>query len=450
MLKSNRKHLSEASESIELIKSKPIGISKIMTFLFLGIVIIFFIWAALYEKSIYITCSGKVEISEGDISIYNTMSNTISTINVKDGDTVYKGEVLIYLNCDEYLSQKNTILKNLKINKDELEAAKKLKETITDYNYKFIVETEFDELYYKKYQLYLAEYNNKVNSDKEITNRINSINDRINNLNLLQESVKKNINLLDNSSSYYYKYNEFKTTIKNFDNKIEENQSDIKIIENEKEIYINNFLQEIYKNIEEYTDNLDSLLNEHIAENYKNNYLVSLDSDINSLEKLLITNQSDLDNINNQIKKCTLTAPQSGTIILKSDFKIGDYINCGEIIGDIYPNGSSNYKIKTYIECDKFANIKENQSVVIELNSLPASTYGTINSKLNNISLDANFTDDIGNKYYTANCYFKNKYLKNKEGDDIKIKNGMNAKVKILTRKVSYLRFFLEQINFFS
>ena len=57
-------------------------------------------------------------------------------------------------------------------------------------------------------------------------------------------------------------------------------------------------------------------------------------------------------------------------------------------------------------------------------------------------------TDNFGNKFYTAEAFFTETFLTDHKNNKVEIKNGMNATVKILNRKISYLRYFLEKINF--
>ena len=85
--------------------------------------------------------------------------------------------------------------------------------------------------------------------------------------------------------------------------------------------------------------------------------------------------------------------------------------------------------------------------VVNELASLPGSEYGYINSTLENISVDAKVSQKEGTSYYTATCSIDETTLKNKKGESIDIKNGMLAQVRVVNRKVSYLRYFLEKID---
>ena len=47
----------------------------------------------------------------------------------------------------------------------------------------------------------------------------------------------------------------------------------------------------------------------------------------------------------------------------------------------------------------------------------------------------------------TATCPLKEKELKNRKGDTVNIKNGMIAQVKIVQRRITYFKYFLEQLD---
>ena len=138
---------------------------------------------------------------------------------------------------------------------------------------------------------------------------------------------------------------------------------------------------------------------------------------------------------------------RSGIINMTSNIKVGDYLQGGVQIASIVPKEDSKFNVEVYINNQNFGEIKEGQDVVIELASLPGSEYGYINSTLENISVDAKVSQKEGTSYYTATCSIDETTLKNKKGESIDIKNGMLAQVRVVNRKVSYLRYFLEKID---
>lgn len=60
-------------------------------------------------------------------------------------------------------------------------------------------------------------------------------------------------------------------------------------------------------------------------------------------------------------------------------------------------------------------------------------------------SLDDKNSKDVS--YYTAICPIEETFLVNKKGENADIKNGMTAEVRIVSRRVTYFRYFLEKID---
>ncbi|ALB44112.1 hypothetical protein [Clostridium beijerinckii] len=112
--------------------------------------------------------------------------------------------------------------------------------------------------------------------------------------------------------------------------------------------------------------------------------------------------------------------------------------------GIVHPKNNT---CNIYIENTSFGNIKEGNKVSLEIISLPKSEYGIISSTLENISDDVVLSDDGEKKYYTATCELGKTKLVDKNGNYVDIKNGMEVNVKIISRELSYCKYFLEKLN---
>jgi membrane fusion protein, peptide pheromone/bacteriocin exporter len=101
---------------------------------------------------------------------------------------------------------------------------------------------------------------------------------------------------------------------------------------------------------------------------------------------------------------------------------------------------------KIYIENTSIGSIKENDDVRIEIISLSRSVYGVINSTIDSISHDVVVDQNSGMKYYTASCILDCNVLTDKKGNIVEIKNGMEAKVSIISYKTTYFNYILEKV----
>lgn len=99
-----------------------------------------------------------------------------------------------------------------------------------------------------------------------------------------------------------------------------------------------------------------------------------------------------------------------------------------------------------YIENTSIGSIKENDDVQIEVVSLSRNDYGVINSTIDNISDDVVVDESKGKKYYTVSCPLNNNSLSDKHGNSVELKNGMEAKVSIISYKTSYFNYILGKI----
>lgn len=99
-----------------------------------------------------------------------------------------------------------------------------------------------------------------------------------------------------------------------------------------------------------------------------------------------------------------------------------------------------------YIENTSIGSIKENDEVQIEIVSLSKTDYGVIKSTIDNISDDVIVDQISKKKYYTASCNLNSNILTDKKGITVKIKNGMEAKVRIINYKTSYFNYILERV----
>lgn len=100
-----------------------------------------------------------------------------------------------------------------------------------------------------------------------------------------------------------------------------------------------------------------------------------------------------------------------------------------------------------YIENTSIGNIKENKDVRIEIISLPRNEYGVITSKIEEVSDDVVTDESSGKKYYTANCILDKKFLTDKTGHRVKLKNGMEAKVSIICDRTTYFNYILDKLK---
>lgn len=465
--------LKDITDSREIMQSKPQGFSRYMMYIIIGILVLVLIWSLISTKEICVKASGVVVPKEETIKISSTLNGKVTTTNITEGMKVKKGDILLSIDSEEYELQKKSLDDSLSKKEKELEANKKLKNSILDGTNYLNSSDAVESNYSKMYDLYIQNIKtgnaqvDAVNIQKE------SIEKTISDLNTLIKCYKEEKNYFDTSNYLYYQYSDYEMTLKNYRNQItsyeekikslqlsktEENKDSIEVQIDELQKGIDSLNSEIEKykstsimNVTSTIAQNESKLKESIATSssgsYKEQYISQLDSTISSLEANISEIKMNLDMTNGKINETSIKAQYDGVVTLLNEVKVGDYIQAGTQIASIVPENSEEYKAQIYIANQDFGEIKENEDVVLEFMSLPQSEYGVVKTNIKEISVDAKVSEKEGTSYYTGECSIPVTSMKNKKGTNIDIKNGMLIQARIINREVSYFRYFLEQIN---
>lgn len=478
--------LKDITDSREIMQSKPNGFSKYMTYIIIVLLSSVIVWSILANKEITVKASGVVRPSIEVAKLSSGVNGTVTEVNISEGMTVKKGDVLLVVNGEEYEVQKKSLEESLKNRENDLEANKKLKKSILDEVNYLDSEDTIEKIYYKKYQLYLENLKNGNSQVDSLESQKENIKETINDLNLLLKSMEEEKNQFDSNHYLYYQYKDYEMTLQNYRIQISDYTNQINDLEkgkvkadkeskeenlqikNNNEIIdkqikeIENNIKNIEKEIEKYKNNQKMNISNTIAQNelklkegvatssngsYKEQYITQLDSTIMSLESTISEIKMNLDVANNKIQSTSIKADSGGIVNLINDIKVGDFIQAGTQIASIIPSDNDEYKAEIYIENQNFGEIKDGEDVILEFVSLPQREYGIVRTNLSDISVDAKVSEKEKTSYYTGICDIPVKTMKNKKGNSIDIKNGMLVEARIINREVSYFRYFLEKIN---
>jgi HlyD family secretion protein len=158
------------------------------------------------------------------------------------------------------------------------------------------------------------------------------------------------------------------------------------------------------------------------------------------IETLLSTSE-----INKQ--QTIVTAPISGIINLAGDITEGDYITAGTQVMTIIPHDGEQYVVKSYVDNQDIAQIKEGMDVKYEVAAYPSSEYGIISGQVEFVSADLKANSENGSAYYIIESNIDDLDLYNKDGDKVELKVGMYCETKIIVDQKSVMRVLLEKIN---
>lgn len=463
--------LKDITDSREIMQSKPQGFSKYMMYIIIVLLALTIVWSLLANKEITVDASGEIRPNSEVNSISSSGSGTVKVLNYKDGDKVKKGDVLIELNNDELTTQKKLLEENLKRYEKDLENTKKLKQSISE-GVNYFSNSDEDKEYYQKYEIYSdsSKDNNKQNS--LISAQKQDLQKNIDDYNLLIKSINDGKNYLNNSSSLYYTYEEYSFNINDYNEKIKNYEEDINNVNNDTSLeesvkseqlktlqttleetksslekYKNSQNTDIYSSIETIKSKIKELEISSNSSNLKEQYISQLEDSIKTLENTISEIKMNIESYNSKINDTAVIAEADGVINISSIVKEGDYLQAGTTIASLIPDKNEKYKVTLYIKNQDFGDIKNGQDINIGIVSLPKSEYGLVKAKISNISIDRKVDSQNGTSYYTAEAIIDKNYLTNKKGEKVYLKSGMLIDGKIVNRKVSYFRYFLEKIN---
>ena len=463
--------LKDITDSREIMQSKPQGFSKYMMYIIIVLLALTIVWSLLANKEITVDASGEIRPNSEVNSISSSGSGTVKVLNYKDGDKVKKGDVLIELNNDELTTQKKLLEENLKRYEKDLENTKKLKQSISE-GVNYFSNSDEDKEYYQKYEIYSdsSKDNNKQNS--LISAQKQDLQKNIDDYNLLIKSINDGKNYLNNSSSLYYTYEEYSFNINDYNEKIKNYEEDINNVNNDTSLeesvkseqlktlqttleetksslekYKNSQNTDIYSSIETIKSKIKELEISSSSSDLKEQYISQLEDSIKTLENTISEIKMNIESYNSKINDTAVIAEADGVINISSIVKEGDYLQAGTTIASLIPDKNEKYKVTLYIKNQDFGDIKNGQDINIGIVSLPKSEYGLVKAKISNISIDRKVDSQNGTSYYTAEAIIDKNYLTNKKGEKVYLKSGMLIDGKIVNRKVSYFRYFLEKIN---
>lgn len=390
--------------------------------------ICFITWAFFSEIDEVVRGAGKIVPSSQTKILQNLEGGIISNIQVKEGDTVKKGQI-IYTLSNEFFKA------DLKVKELDLLSFKasaiRLKASIDE--------------------------NKKVNFPKNLENKIPDIIEnekRIFNEDFKNKKIKINI-ANDQLKQKKYKLRESQVKFENLSIELNLAQTNMKILESlykkkvvSKKEYISELSkkQAIVTKLSETRNNIP-IIKEEIQEARGN--IKTVKSTIRSkhlekysilkteINKLIEKNKANTD----REERKDVVSPVNGIINKLYFYTLGGIVKPGDKMAEITPIEDS-LTIEGKINTSDRAFIWGGQTVSIEITAYDFSKYGLLTGKLISISPDS-FEDRNGNVFYLV----KIKADTNQFAPDLPILPGMVANINILTGKKTVLQYIIKPLK---
>jgi len=474
----------------------------------IAIIVAAIVWSYFGEIDTYIKASGIVRPAEKVSTIQNKGMGRLETVNIEEGQKVYKGDILYTIEQKTLQLQKETYNEQLeKLNK-EVTYLEKYKDSIQTNANLFNKTNGGEGTYYNLYTKYetdqkatIKQMNEQdfeiIQTSKEAGIVLQSSQSKLDKQNetkqmllLLKQSLLNKQNMFDISQAEYYsKYSNFelKYTIymKNIElakqnaeqakvlyangalsrSAFEDSENQLKSAIIEQEQYVNEYLLSIETNLEQTTQNILELeLAIQKSQNTVDTYngkstnlqtilqkqeidtIVTIEETIKNKEKSIENVEIELKNIKLSIDEAVITAPIDGTINMLQDINVGDLLQAGSQIATIVPFTEDMYTMQLYVYNKDIANIKTGQKIKYNFSALPYQEYGSLEGTIQKIGTDAK-SDSKGLSYYIIEATIENKPIYSYKGKQSEIKVGMTCEAQVITESKKILNWLLEKID---
>lgn len=441
--------ISDITDSIEILEKKPPKFISYFLLFIIIIIIIALIWAYYSKIDISIKATANVQASTASSAIKFEIPGTIKEINIKSGDKVEKGDILLKIENKELKLNKDHLNENINKLNDEIKDLKTLQNAINNNSQ---ISDEDIKIEYNNYlnSITLVEDENEstiyeLNSQLELINStkdniIIELEAEIDTLKQLNEELENEKIKLQNNSSINIEVNTQQTndnnplTIKEIEKQIDTNKKTI----DSKQKQLNNRYNEL--KVQQSSINTAIELQKENLKNKKNQIsnstLVDIKNSINEKELQLITAKQELENINLSEEKTTITASKSGIIEIPNDLHIGDKINIDETLLSISPEGPPN-RVLLYINSNDINNINEGDKIKYTFNIGELKTYDGEVIQI--------FHNPVVNEESSETLFIVEGSLKVPPNE--KIRSGSIGKASIIIGQKNALSLFLEKLD---
>ena len=501
------KDIKDITDSKEMYESKPHPFLGIFIYMVLGIIIIAGIWAYYGEIDIVSKGVGIVRPNENLSSIRNKTSGEIEYIDLAEGKSVKKGDILFRINHDDL----DLSLLKIQGELDELKAQgnrlAKLKQSVEQGENLFSAEKENED--YQRYVKYEQDY-----AELKHKNSIESSND---NMSIKETEISKSIyrqqidgyekekkeleeykasinaekNLFSDIScanalefqSYLYEVQAIKADIKEKDEAyklnvslndegfgakqdLENTKRALELAENKLITLKTKTLNSIESQIEELKRKIETAKQESskliidpdlvsqkgqqrelALKTYKTNYLINLYDQIETNKQSYKAKEKELEATKLSIKNCEIVAPIDGVIHMTNKITKGDLITAGDQIATIIPAEDSLYTIEIFVPNNKIAGLKVGDKIKYRFDALSYKEYGELEGKITNISTDSQVNELSGMSGYIVEGSIVNQTVYSYKGEAAEIKIGMSCEAHVITEQKKILYYLLEKIN---
>ncbi|MEC5308570.1 HlyD family efflux transporter periplasmic adaptor subunit [Bacillus thuringiensis] len=428
----------QLTDSVELLERKPPRfIAGLLVFLLMSL-FAFLIWA--YVSRIDIVSKGTAMIQgKSDISVSRTqIVGVVDTVNVKSGNQVKKGDILLQLKNQELTDKQNQmdqIVQHLEKQKGMLE---QLKESIRSHKSSFPddVDKKIREEYQAYDQKYQSIHNENDNEIKKIENSkfSNEQDEVLQGLIAEKENIQREIDTIEKQKTKENIVEDQKQVMNDKIGNLESQQNSVeKRIQQRKET-LEHERTKIDVTKEGKQEQKKDALNQ-----FKDESMISVNQRIQSLEQELFIKRKELDGLRHQNETAIIKAQKDGIVQFPSILQQGDLINPGQEIVSIIPKEEQK-KVRILLPAQEIKGIKKGDKVQY---SFKLQKTDKQMGQITYVSAYPTFDKDTKGYMYELEATIDTKDLQ-------ELHTGMIGRVSVITGEEPVWKFILRKLDFIS
>ncbi|GGE85976.1 HlyD family efflux transporter periplasmic adaptor subunit [Priestia taiwanensis] len=426
----------QLTDSVELLEKKPPRfIMGLLVFLCVSFVV-FIGWA--YFGKVDVVSKGTAIIQgETEIQISRAqIPGSIDQIAVQNGDEVQEGDIIVQLKNQELLSKQEQIEQFLKNFEEQKGMLEQLKKSIQSHKAAF--SANVDTKIVEEYKAYEQGYKS-LETDKETEIKMLDDNQTSNGKDEALQSfysdkdiIQKEIQALEKQKEQENVPVEQKQLMIDKINAMKSQASSIeKKIENRK-VTLENERSKVDTVRENKKTQKNNALNQ-----YKENYIVSVNQRIQSIEQEIFVKKQELESMNSQNKMTEVKAQKEGIVQFPITLQPGDPVNVGQEIVSIVPKEDGK-KVKVFLP------VEERKSVQVGNEVHYSFKLQNIDKQTGEITYIS--ADPVFNKESNMYMYEVETTIDVKEVNELH--KGMMGKVSVVTEEEPVWKFIFRKLDF--
>lgn len=418
----------------EKIAERVIRNGFIIVAIFFGL---FGTWAFFAPINSAAIATGQLVVDFNRKTIQHFEGGIIEQILVQEGQFVVTGEPLLILSDISAKSQRQVFISQLATSEAvacRLRSERDGREVLdfSSFQKQYHSESEFDLILDTQFSLYISRKKAYQNKQQILETRVSQLDDELNGLFAQQQSIEQQLDIMNQQRVLYEQLVDSQNAPLTHQLSVQREIAQMKGEQGNIEAQIAQVRQKISETKLELLNFENDTMNEILTE------LQTVELTISELKEQLIS-ASDI------LKRTTIKAPISGTVMNIQYHTIGAVISPGSDILNIVPK-DDDIIVEVKLSPDDIDSVTEGLQAKVQLSAFKAKKVPKLTGTVLNVSADSLMDEMTGQTYYLARIKLdQNEILSLKE--TVVLNPGMAAQAFIITGARSFVNYLFSPIK---